>query len=76
MTARLHPSWPSRVRVDLPDKTGEIAVDQIRTVSRTRITDRLGYLNATAAAELRHVITEMYGVLSVSEDDVMPKSRR
>ena len=36
MTTRLHPSWPSRVKVDLPEKTGEIAVDQIRTVSRTR----------------------------------------
>ena len=69
MTARLHPSWPSRVRVDLPDKTGEIAVDQIRTVSRTRIKDRLGSLSGTAAAELRHVIAKMHGVLSVSDND-------
>ena len=74
MTTRLHPSWPSRVRVDLPDKVGEIAVDQIRTISRSRITGRLGQLSADAAAELRHVITEMYGVLSVSEDDVSRES--
>ena len=73
MTTRLHPSWPSRVQVDLPNKTGEIAVDQIRTVSRTRIKDRVGCLSASTAAELRHVITEMYGVLSVSDEDAPPE---
>lgn len=67
MTTRLHPRWPSRVRADLPNRLGEIAVDQIRTISRTRIGEKLGRIDDRTAAQLRHVITEMYGVLSVRE---------
>lgn len=68
MTTNLHPRWPSRVRADLPYHTGEIAVDQIRTISRKRIGQRIGSIDQTAAAQLRHVITHMYGVLSLTEE--------
>jgi len=66
MTTRLHPQWPSRVRADLQNRPGEIAVDQIRTISRKRIGQRLGSIDPGAAAQLRHVITQMYGVLSLT----------
>jgi mRNA interferase MazF len=39
----------------------EIAVDQIRTISKSRIGRRLGNLSADDATALRRVITEMYG---------------
>jgi mRNA interferase MazF len=67
MTSRLHPRWPSRVQAEVEGRRAEIAVDQIRTVSRRRIGARLDSIDEDAAAALRHVITEMYGVLSVSE---------
>ncbi len=66
ITSRLHPGWPSRVQAVVDGRPAEIAVDQIRTVSRERIGKRIGLISGTAAASLRHVITEMYGVLSVT----------
>jgi mRNA interferase MazF len=44
-----------------PVQAAEIAVDQIRTVSKTRLGDRIGRLTDTEAATLRRIITEMYG---------------
>ncbi len=66
MTTRLHPQWPFRVRADLPNRSGEIAVDQIRTISRKRIGQRLGSIDPSSAEQLRHIITQMYGVLSLT----------
>jgi mRNA interferase MazF len=65
LTARLHPQWPSRVQVRVAKKDAEIAVDQIRTVDKARLTDFVGGISAAKAEEVRHVITQMYGVLSV-----------
>lgn len=66
LTTRLHPSWPSRIRTNATGRPAEIAVDQIRTVSRGRLQGQIGRASTTDAATLQHVITEMYGVLSVS----------
>ena len=45
--------WPTRVAVAFQGKSGEIALDQIRTVDKTRLVKRLGKLdNATADAVL------------------------
>jgi mRNA interferase MazF len=61
LTTKLHPRWRSRVQITTGGKRAEIAVDQIRTVSRQRLVRRLDKLNAKAAAELRRTISEMYG---------------
>jgi mRNA interferase MazF len=66
LTSTRHPRWPSRVGCTIAGVEGEIAVDQIRTVSRARLGDMLGTLDESEAASIRHIITEMYGVLSVS----------
>ncbi|MFP4375089.1 MAG: type II toxin-antitoxin system PemK/MazF family toxin [Spirochaetaceae bacterium] len=58
-----HPFAERQQRV--AGQTAEIACDQIRTVSRNRLGERLGPIDDAAAAAVRHVITEMYGVLSV-----------
>jgi mRNA interferase MazF len=69
LTSRVHPRWPSRVQTRVAGKPAEIAVDQIRAVARQRIGSRIGVLPPAAAASVRHVITLMYGVLSVSVED-------
>jgi mRNA interferase MazF len=69
VTSRLHPHWPFRVQARVAGKPAEIAVDQIRTVDRNRIGRRVGILRPAVAAEVRHVITLMYGVLSVPSED-------
>lgn len=61
LTSQVHPTWRSRVHVRCGGRAAEIAVDQIRTVSKTRLGDRIGSLNKAQAATLRRVITEMYG---------------
>jgi mRNA interferase MazF len=66
VTSRIHPRWPGRVQTGATGQPAEIAVDQIRTISRRRLGDKLGTLTEAEAAAVRHVITQMYGVLSVS----------
>jgi mRNA interferase MazF len=61
LTSQLHPSWRSRVQVRCRGRAAEVAVDQIRTVSKARLGDRIGSLTEDEAATLRRVLTEMYG---------------
>ncbi len=65
ITSRLHPAWPSRVQTEVAGREAEIAVDQIRTIDKARLRGFVGNIPPEAAAEVRHVITELYGVLSV-----------
>src|SRR6185503_15834883 len=53
LTSQLHPRWRSRVQVRCAGQPAEIAVDQIRTVSKARLGERLGSLNPNEAATLR-----------------------
>jgi len=61
LTSLLHPSWRSRVQVRCGGRPAEVAVDQIRTVSKSRLGEKIGSLSTVDAATLRRVITEMYG---------------
>ncbi len=61
LTSQLHPTWRSRLRVQCAGRPAEVAVDQIRTVSKVRLGDKIGSLSKVEAAALRRVITEMYG---------------
>ncbi len=64
ITTRIHEKWPSRVRTTVSGKEGEIAVDQIRTVAKRRLGERVGRIDQSTAEQLRHIITLMYGVLA------------
>jgi mRNA interferase MazF len=61
MTSRLHPNWRSRITVPCNKQRSEIAVDQIRTLSKLRIQSKIDSLNDTDEALLRELITKMYG---------------
>jgi len=65
VTSRLHPHWPSRIQIPLDGRQSEIAVDQIRTIDKKRLGRMIGTVDSASASEIRHVITEMYGVLSI-----------
>lgn len=65
VTSRIHPRWPTRVQTSIGGQLAEIAVDQIRTIDKSRIGARLDQIDDAAAATLRHIVTLMYGVLSV-----------
>ena len=61
LTSQLHPTWRSRLAVLSGGRPAEVAVDQIRAVSRVHLGDKIGSLSKIEAAALRRVITEMYG---------------
>ena len=61
LTTKLHPRWRSRVRIVCAGRKAEIAVDQIRTISKERLGRRLDELEPATAVQLRRLITEMYG---------------
>jgi mRNA interferase MazF len=61
LTTRLHPDWRTRLNVKIQGKPAEIAADQIRAVSKSRLGKKLGSLSARDAAALRRLLGEMYG---------------
>jgi mRNA interferase MazF len=61
LTGQIHPSWRSRLQVRYDRREAEIAVDRIRTISKSRLGAKIGALTEDEAAALRRIITEMYG---------------
>ncbi len=61
LTSVLHPRWRGRLQVRCAGKDAEIAVDRIRTISKRRLRQRLDRLPAADCAQLRRLVTEMYG---------------
>lgn len=61
LTTQLHPEWRSRIQTTCEGKPAEIAVDQIRTISKLRLIKKLDKLPPTDITLLRQLITEMYG---------------
>jgi mRNA interferase MazF len=61
LTTKLHPRWRSRLQIKCQGRRAEIAVDQIRTLSKSRLRSRMGKLLPAEARELRRLISEMYG---------------
>jgi mRNA interferase MazF len=53
-------SYPYRVTCTLSGKIGEIALDQIRTVDRSRICAYIGRLNKFEAEDIRKVLRNMF----------------
>jgi mRNA interferase MazF len=61
LTSKLHPQWRTRLQIRCADQDAEIAVDQIRTISKQRLKNKVDALSTGKAARLRKLITDMYG---------------
>jgi mRNA interferase MazF len=61
LTSKLHPTWRSRIQINCAGKAAEIAVDQIRTISKQRLKQKIDQLSTEDAARLRKLVSEMYG---------------
>lgn len=59
-TTKLHPQWRSRIQCIIDTQNAEIAVDQIRTISKKRIKNKIDILSSENSLKLRSIITEMY----------------
>ncbi len=61
LTTQIHKKWRSRIQIKCNNKLSEIAVDQIRTISKLRLIENYDSLDSDNAQQLRITITEMYG---------------
>lgn len=61
LTSKLHPLWRTRIQAKCANRNAEIAVDQIRTISKQRLRKKIDNLSESKAAQLRKLITDMYG---------------
>jgi len=61
LTSRLHPKWRTRLQIDCAGKQAEVAVDQIRAISKKRLRQKIDRLSGPQGSQLRRIITEMYG---------------
>ena len=61
LTTQLHPAWRTRLGCKAGGRSAEIAVDQIRTISKERLGRKIGMLSDNDARALRLLITEMFG---------------
>ena len=52
--------WPTRTPVTFQGKTGEIALDQLRAVDKTRLVKRLGRLGDETAVAALDTLGEMF----------------
>ena len=59
MTTARH-AYPTRVPCRFAGKSGEIVLDQLRTVDKTRLVKHLGALDAKAASNTLKVLQEMF----------------
>lgn len=53
-------SYPTRIPVQFRRKTGQIVLDQVRTVDKTRLVRRLGKIDNATAQQVLTVLAEMF----------------
>ncbi len=61
ITSKIHPQWRTRLQINCMSKKAEISVDQIRAISKKRVIKKIDKLSESQAAQLRKLITDMYG---------------
>jgi mRNA interferase MazF len=53
-------NYPTRVNLSFRNKTGQVALDQMRAVARGRLIRKLGAVSATTAYTVSSVLVEMF----------------
>lgn len=56
----VHRPWPTRISVRIGGKEGQAALDQLRTVDRTRLESRIGTLDAVEQENVLSVLQAMF----------------
>ena len=55
-----HRPYPSRIPVQFRRKAGQIVLDQIRTVDKTRLVKRLGTIDSATADRVLAILGELF----------------
>ncbi len=59
MTTKGQP-YPTRIACQFQDKDGQIVLDQLRTVDKTRLVRRLGQISASVQKAVLDTLAEMF----------------
>jgi mRNA interferase MazF len=52
--------WPTRIKIIFQNKTGEIALDQMRAVDKSRLVRQLGKLDSPTADAVLNTLGELF----------------
>jgi mRNA interferase MazF len=52
--------YPTRVKCQFQGKSGQVVLDQLRTVDKTRLVKRLGKLDTAAAGAVLETLAELF----------------
>ncbi len=59
MTTTMH-TYPTRIALNFGGKEGQIALDQLRTIDKTRLVKKLGTISKAEAQKMCAVLVEMF----------------
>ena len=59
MTTKGRP-YPSRVNCTFRGKQGQVVLDQVRTVDKTRLIKKIGTLSGVTQQKVHHVLNELF----------------
>ena len=59
LTSRGREGYPTRIKVAIEDVNGWIVLDQIRTIDKTRLCERIGILSTEEILGIKSIIKEM-----------------
>ncbi|NDG72444.1 MAG: type II toxin-antitoxin system PemK/MazF family toxin, partial [Proteobacteria bacterium] len=60
LTSTIHPRWRTRLVVKCAGRQAEICPDQIRTISKNRLGDKIAKLSPKNSIELTRLLKELY----------------
>ena len=60
MTSTIRDNFPTRINLSFKDKKGQIALDQIRVIDRSRIIKILGSINDSVQNNILHTLAIMF----------------
>lgn len=61
VSSTVRPKWRTRMKIQCAGRNADVCAEQIRTVSKTRLTGKIGELSKTEIKNLRTLLGEMYG---------------
>ena len=60
LTSKVRGHYPFRLNVCIAGKGGQIAIDQVRTIDKLRLKERISTLSEEDAERLRELLNEMF----------------
>ena len=55
-------NYPTRLKIVFQGKTSSIALDQIRTVDKSRLITKLGNITSKESQDIAHILVEMFSI--------------